>query len=115
MTIEQDAEFYATRVAARLRRSSPSEQDLTVVEALLQELVADGRLLPSGGLTQIEYGIQDTKMTRRDYPMLIGKDEWSKKNATHTRQRTVWIGDGPNGQWGQYLTAWECVVKDEQD
>jgi len=106
MSFEQDVEFYATYLANRQNRTV-TEHDRELVCSLLKEIVLNGRLLPPGGITTIEYGLHNTKMTRRGFPVYIGTTEWARTHSTHERRRTVWIGEGRNEDWARYVTAWE--------
>lgn len=102
-----DVEHYATFLAARTRRQDPTDQDRALVDTLLAELKLDGRLLPPGGVGRVEYGLQDTKMTRRNYPMFIGSSEWARTHATHRRVVIVWADPPrPNDCWGKYTSNW---------
>lgn len=106
MTFDRDVEFYAAYLANKQGRSV-TDEDREDVRELLNELLRNGRLLPEGGVTVVEYGLHDTRMTRRDFPVYIGTTAWAENRATHLRHRTVWPSDEPNDRWAKYVTAWE--------
>ena len=97
----------AVRAVAVALWGSTTRDAMEMAEVAVQAL-AD-RLLPPGGITTIEYGLQDPKSTRRFFPVYIGTTEWARLHATHQRERTVWIGEGPNDLWARYVTEWEDI------
>lgn len=106
MSFEDDVDHYADFLARRQRREM-TEGDLSTVYSILNELRTNGRLLPEGGESRVEYGLHDTKMTRTPYPVFIGTNSWAEEHATHMRVRVVWPDYNlPNDAWSRYTSRW---------
>lgn len=75
------------------------------LDLLLGHLDDAGRLLPPGGSTRTEYGLEQPATTVVGI-MAIGYGDRAKKWATHEREVTVWPDEGPNDYWARYVTAW---------
>lgn len=106
MSFEDDVNYYAAMLAINQQRAV-TEADFATVYTLLKELEGDNRLLPGGGMSHVEFGLLDTKATRRNFPVYIGNSTWAMEHGTHRRTVVAWPGQPfPNDCWGRYRSPW---------
>lgn len=99
---EHDVERYAEALG---RPNTPVGTPQEAARSVLQALGNDGRLLPPGGTTRVEYGLEQDNQVVKGI-LMIGVGERAEKWATHERRATVWPDEGPNDYWARYVTAW---------
>lgn len=105
MTIsDEDVERYAGFIAGHPEAVVHGHR--VAARAMLLALVSDGRLLPAGGISRKEFGLEQHAPGAEGI-LNIGSGLRAEAHATHQRDVTVWVAEGPNDYWARYVTLWE--------
>jgi|SRR5689334_24041827 len=108
--INKDVQRYAEFIAGHRDAATPRHRE--AARAVLLALIDEGRLLPPGGVTRVEYGVRVLADGEPSGIMAVGTSEWCRKNGTHQRTVTSWVAEGqPNNQWPKYTSAWEEIKR----